>query len=299
MVITSLIMIANIQIEYARLSQSALGQAEETFGLNTTFFEEVEEKQKKQQVAISSMIEPTHGKNVQMSANDTSQPKLLISGENVYVVWGTNETGNWEVMFRASNDNGKIFGDKVNLSNSTATDSANIETVVSGSRVFVYWQEIDSTNGSRDYVLRLSQDMGQTFEPILHLSDNGTIGEMVKFSNISTYYNPDYAFQIKHPSVWQVREDVDANNSRVIEVVRFVSPFEYRLDLYRERLSISLDNLSAENITLAKYSDDVILFKNRTLEDFHLIDQDTTNTVLGGYPGYRLLYLAHQMRALP
>ena len=44
---------------------------------------------------------------------------------NVYVVWWTNKSENWEVMFRASNDGGATFGDKINLSNSTDTESQN------------------------------------------------------------------------------------------------------------------------------------------------------------------------------
>ena len=41
-----------------------------------------------------------------------------ITGDNVYVAWWTNKTGNEEVIFRASTDVGKTFGDKINLSNS-------------------------------------------------------------------------------------------------------------------------------------------------------------------------------------
>ena len=36
-------------------------------------------------------------------------------GNNVYIVWWTNKSENWEVMFRASNDGGATFGDKINL----------------------------------------------------------------------------------------------------------------------------------------------------------------------------------------
>jgi hypothetical protein len=45
------------------------------------------------------------------------------SGENAYIVWWTNRTGNDEVMFRASADGGVTFGDKINLSNRTDSDS--------------------------------------------------------------------------------------------------------------------------------------------------------------------------------
>jgi hypothetical protein len=44
-------------------------------------------------------------------------------GDNIYIVWSTNKTGNDEVMFKVSNDAGATFGDKINLSNTTASDS--------------------------------------------------------------------------------------------------------------------------------------------------------------------------------
>src|SRR5213594_2601763 len=44
---------------------------------------------------------------------------ITTSGDNVYIAWWTNKTGNNEVTFRASSDGGKTFGDKINLSNST------------------------------------------------------------------------------------------------------------------------------------------------------------------------------------
>jgi hypothetical protein len=50
-----------------------------------------------------------------------------ITGDNVYVAWWTNETGNDEVMFRASADAGQSFGDKINLSNTTDADSTRVE----------------------------------------------------------------------------------------------------------------------------------------------------------------------------
>jgi hypothetical protein len=31
-------------------------------------------------------------------------------GNNVYIVWWSNKSENWEVMFRASNDGGATFG---------------------------------------------------------------------------------------------------------------------------------------------------------------------------------------------
>jgi hypothetical protein len=61
-------------------------------------------------------------------------------GNNVYVVWWTNRSGNWEVMFRASNDGGATFGDKINLSNTPDTKSQTAEIIAFGNNnVFVSW----------------------------------------------------------------------------------------------------------------------------------------------------------------
>jgi hypothetical protein len=105
------------------------------------------------------------------------EPKapMVTSNDNIYVVWWTKKSGNWEVMFRASNDNGATFNDKINLSNSTDTNSENAEIVAFGSNVFVSWWENSLTNGTSESVLRVSTDGGQTFGPILMLSANGTI----------------------------------------------------------------------------------------------------------------------------
>jgi hypothetical protein len=104
-------------------------------------------------------------------------PKAAIatSGDNIYIAWWTNKTGNNnEVMFRASTDGGKTFGDKINLSNSTKADSVDANIDASGDRVFVTWWERNAT--SEEPLLRTSTDMGATFGPVMKLSINGTIG---------------------------------------------------------------------------------------------------------------------------
>jgi hypothetical protein len=98
---------------------------------------------------------------------------IATSGDNIYIAWWTNKTGNNEVMFRASTDNGATFGDKINLSNSTV-NSERAEIGASGNNVFVTWWE--TMNGKDVPMLRVSTDNGKTFGPILNLSTNGTIG---------------------------------------------------------------------------------------------------------------------------
>jgi hypothetical protein len=112
-------------------------------------------------------------------SNLAVEPKAPMAvsqdGNNVYIVWWTNKSENWEVMFRASNDGGQTFGDKINLSNSTDTESQNAEILAAGDSVYVSWWETSPETGSSESVLRVSTDAGQTFGPMIMLGVNGTI----------------------------------------------------------------------------------------------------------------------------
>jgi hypothetical protein len=107
------------------------------------------------------------------------EPKAppVISGENVYVVWWTDKgtpNTNGEVMFRASTDGGATFGNKTNLSNTTTADSVDAEISAEGGNVVVTWWEQNQTSDTP--VMRVSNDNGETFGPVLNLAANGTLG---------------------------------------------------------------------------------------------------------------------------
>jgi hypothetical protein len=99
---------------------------------------------------------------------------IATSDNNVYITWWSNKTGNIEVMFRASTDNGATFGDKINLSNTTEADSDDAEIAASGDSVYVTWWERNETSDTP--VARVSNDNGATFGQLLMLATNGTIG---------------------------------------------------------------------------------------------------------------------------
>lgn len=98
---------------------------------------------------------------------------VAVSGDNIYLAWSSNKTGNNEVMFRASSDAGKTFSDVIDLSNSTNSDSQNAEIAADGVRVVITWWERNQT--SNEPVVIVSDDGGKTFGPLLKLSTNGTI----------------------------------------------------------------------------------------------------------------------------
>ncbi len=100
---------------------------------------------------------------------------VVVSENNVYIAWPTNETGKDEVMFRASTDGGATFADKINLSNSTDADSTRVEIDSDADSVILTWWEANSTDDAP--VMRVSNDNGATFGPLLQLATNGTIGQ--------------------------------------------------------------------------------------------------------------------------
>jgi hypothetical protein len=99
---------------------------------------------------------------------------IAISGDNIYVAWSTNKTGNYEVMFRASTDGGTTFTDKIDLSNSTDAESQDVQLAAADDNVIVTWWERNST--SNEPVVTISTDNGTTFGSIMKLAANGTIG---------------------------------------------------------------------------------------------------------------------------
>jgi hypothetical protein len=99
---------------------------------------------------------------------------IATSGDNVYIAWWTNKTGNDEVMFRASTDKGQTFGDKINLSNTPNAQSTRAEIDSDANSVVVTWWETNQTSDTP--VMKISTDNGKTFGPLLKLAANGTIG---------------------------------------------------------------------------------------------------------------------------
>ena len=97
-----------------------------------------------------------------------------IFENDIYVAWWTNKTGNDEVMYRLSSDAGKSFTDKVNLSNTPNSNSVDVEISADEGRVAVSWWERNQT--VNEPVIRISNDNGKTFGPVLKLASDGPIG---------------------------------------------------------------------------------------------------------------------------
>jgi hypothetical protein len=104
-----------------------------------------------------------------------SKAPIAMSGDNTYIAWWTNKTGNDEVMFRASTDGSAMFADKINLSNSIGAESQDVEIAAAGDNVVITWWERNQT--AEEPVAKISTDNGATFGPLLKLATNGTISD--------------------------------------------------------------------------------------------------------------------------
>jgi fructose-specific component phosphotransferase system IIB-like protein len=118
----------------------------------------------------------TSAKNLGNITQDSANPDVAVSGNNVYVVWesvGMNSTAadasNSEVMFAKSSNNGANFTSAKNLSNS-AGNSANPDVAVSGNNVYVVWE--DNSAGGTEIILARSTNGGANFGPSRNLSNS-------------------------------------------------------------------------------------------------------------------------------
>jgi hypothetical protein len=100
-------------------------------------------------------------------------PKLAVSGSNVFVVWFGSEsvfTGDSDIFLRRSTDKGATWKPVVQLS--TTGDASLPHLAVSGSNVYVAWQDRETSSSHSDIFFRRSTDSGATWKAIVNLSSN-------------------------------------------------------------------------------------------------------------------------------
>lgn len=145
-----------------------------------------------------STFEDSDTTNLSKNSGFSEHPQLAVSENSVYVVWADNTSGNKEVLFVKSADNGGMFDKAKNLSDS-GSDSYNQEIAAFESNVYVVWQEHDGNNA---IVFRASKDGGDTFEnPVTIAEGNGNVDPR-SFPKVAAYGNAVYV-------VWSVTGDTD------------------------------------------------------------------------------------------
>src|SRR5947209_6557777 len=105
---------------------------------------------------------------------------LATSGNNTYVSWWDNRTGNWEVLFTKSSDNGKSFSDTINISKSPDARSLGARMAAQGNNVYITWWDTDKTTGVKNVFFRASNDNGNTFGSPIMLNSTATAAAVTK-----------------------------------------------------------------------------------------------------------------------
>jgi hypothetical protein len=124
--------------------------------------------------------------NLSNSTGNSTDAQIAVNENNVYVVWTDNTTGNGDIYFKRSVDNGTSFGNIENLSNSTG-NSTDAQIAVNENNVCVVWT--DNTTGNGDIYFKRSVDNGTSFGNIENLSNDigSSYGPQIIISGNNVY----------------------------------------------------------------------------------------------------------------
>jgi hypothetical protein len=148
----------------------------------------------------SQQGENSSSQNISNNPGNSTDARIGTYQNNVYLVWTDDTTGNKEIYFKRSVDNGTTFGSIENLSNNPGNSTdARIGTYQN--KVYLVWT--DDTTGNGDIYFKRSVDNGTTFAETENLSINNTSPS--SGAQISAFANNVYV-------VWQ---DMASGNNEV------------------------------------------------------------------------------------
>jgi len=115
-------------------------------------------------------------------------PMSIDDNGNLLISWADNRTGNWEIFFTKSTDNGKTFEDSINVSNSPTGSSENVEIISEKDNIYItFW---DNKTGEIAPYIVVSDNQGQTFTGplLLNVSNETSINKNPSNENIINRY---------------------------------------------------------------------------------------------------------------
>ena len=131
--------------------------------------------------------------NLSNNPGNSTDAQIAVYQNNVYIVWSDATTGNGDIYFKRSVDNGTTFDTRLLANNTGLSSFPQISTV--GSNVYVAW--IDTTPGNNEILFRYSNNTGESFRGARELSKTLSVdGEYALFPRISAIGSNVYV-------VWQ------------------------------------------------------------------------------------------------
>src|SRR5215208_5786397 len=97
--------------------------------------------------------------NLSNNPGNSTDAQIAIYQNNVYIVWSDATTGNGDIYFKRSVDNGTTFDEIKNISTNNTGSSFFPQMSAVGSNVYVAW--IDTTTGNNEIFFRQSNNTGE------------------------------------------------------------------------------------------------------------------------------------------
>jgi hypothetical protein len=133
--------------------------------------------------------------NLSNNPGNSTDAQITSFQDNIYLVWTDDTTGNGDIYFKRSMDNGTTFAETQNLSRNSTSSSTGPQISAVGSNVYVVWQDVVS--GKNEIFYRHSNSTGENFRGVSELSKTRSVdGESALYPRISAVANNVYV-------VWQ------------------------------------------------------------------------------------------------
>jgi hypothetical protein len=124
--------------------------------------------------------------NLSNNPGFSEHPQIAAYDEKVHVAWIDNSLGNKEILFSRSIDNGTTFSEAINLSNTTNTNSRNLELSAFENNVYAVWLDEDE-QGNAIILLKASNDGGETFGNPVAIARNVNYNNAITLPKVAAY----------------------------------------------------------------------------------------------------------------
>ena len=119
----------------------------------------------------NSAMDTTEVINLSKNPGFSEHPQIAAYKEKVHVAWIDDSLGNKEILFSRSIDNGTTFSEAINVSNTTNTNSHNLEISAFENDVYIVWLDEDE-EGNGIILFKASNDGGETFSNPITIAHN-------------------------------------------------------------------------------------------------------------------------------
>jgi hypothetical protein len=147
---------------------------------------------------LSAAAQPSSissSQNLSSNPGNSTDAQIAVYQNNVYLVWSDATTGNGDIYFKRSVDNGTSFGTTENLSINSTESSSGPQISAVGGNVYLAWTE--PTKGNNEVLFRYSNDSGVSFRGEREISNTLSLnGDYALFPTISAIGSNVYV-------VWQ------------------------------------------------------------------------------------------------